>query len=153
MPRLIKASLLLFVLSLCAAAFLVAHRVEERRPTPAPHDLFVVVNEQLAAFRAADFQGAYRHAATGVQQKFSLPQFEAMVRYNYAPLAGAHRVEFGSVKVQGGVAFVEVFFFAADGSARSYLYNLISEGESWKVAGVEELDRKRVPAVLGGSHA
>jgi hypothetical protein len=63
MSRFTKAWLLLFFFSLCGAAILIAHRVEERRPAPAPHDLFAIVNEQLAAFRASDFPGAYHTAA------------------------------------------------------------------------------------------
>src|SRR3954470_8872636 len=130
MSRLTKASLLLFFFSLCAAAFLIAHRVEQRRPPPAPHDLFAVVNDQLAAVRAADFPGAYRYAATGVQQKFTLPQFEKMLRRNYGGLARAQRVEFGSVEVHGNNAIVQVFFFATNGAVRSFVYNLIAEGKS-----------------------
>lgn len=153
MSRFAKASLLLFFFSLCGAAFFVDHRLEERRPPPAPHDLFAVVNDQLAAFRAADFPGAYRHAAMGLQQKFTLPQFETMVRRSYRTLSRADRVEFGFVKVQGGNAVVQVFFFAADGTVRSFLYNLVSEGAAWKIEGVEEVAAKRAPLRLAGSHA
>ena len=152
MPRFAKASLLLFLFSLCGLAFLVTHQVRERTRTPAPHELFTVVNEQLAAFRADDFPGAYRYATTGVQQKFTLPQFEQMVRTNYAEMATARRVEFGSVRVQGGTALVQVFFFAADGSARSFLYSLISEGTRWKISGVEELAHYERSQHLGGTH-
>lgn len=153
MSRLIKASLLLFFFSLCGAAFFIAHRVEQRRPAPAPHDLFAVVNDQLAAFRAADFPGAYRHAAAGVQQKFTLPQFEAMVRWNYGVLSQAQRVEFGPVKVQGTSAIVQVFFFAADGGVRSFLYNLVAENGGWKIDGVQEVGTHHATGPLAGSHA
>ena len=153
MSRLLKASLLLFFFSLCGAAFFVAHRVEERRPAPAPHDLFAVVNDQLAAFRAADFPGAYRHAATGVQQKFTLPQFEQMVRWNYSALSQARRVEFGSVRVEGVNAIVQVFFFNADGRVRSFLYNLVAEGGGWKIDAVQEVGAHHVSGSLAGSHA
>lgn len=153
MSRIAKASLLLFFFSLCAAAFLVSHRLEARRPAPAPQDLFAVVNNQLAAFRAADFPSAYRHAATGMQQKFTLPQFEAMVRRNYAPMTRAQRVEFGPVKTQGSNAVVQVFFFGARGVVRSFLYSLVAEGDRWKIEGVQELGPYRSSAALAGSHA
>lgn len=155
MPRFIKTSLLLFFFSLCGAALWIAHRVEERRPAPAPHELFAVVNDQLAAFRAADFTGAYRHAATGVQQKFTLSQFELMVRHNYGALTGAHRVEFGSVNVQGDSASVQVFFFGSDGAVRSFLYRLIAEGAAWKIDRVREVgtQRTRTTFQLAGTHA
>jgi hypothetical protein len=152
MNRFAKASLLLFFFSLCGAAFFITSRVREHAPAPAPHDLFAVVNDQLAAFRAADFPGAYRRAATGVQQKFTLPQFEAMVRRDYAEMANAHRVEFGFVKVEGGTAVVQVFFFTGDGDVRVFLYSLISEGGGWKIGGVEEMNHPQPIQQLTGTH-
>jgi len=153
MSRFTKASLLLFFFSLCGAAFFVAHRLEEARPAPAPRELFVVVNDQLAAFRVADFQSAYRRASTGVQQKFTLPQFESMVRHNYAALTSAQRVEFGSVTVRGNTAAVQVFFFAPDDTVRSFVYNLVAEASLWKIAGVQEIGVRRATFRLSGTHA
>ncbi|MFN2474786.1 MAG: DUF4864 domain-containing protein [Chthoniobacterales bacterium] len=153
MTRLAKASLLLFFFSLCAAAFLVAHRFEKRIPTPAPHELFAVVNDQLAAFRAADYPSAYRRAASGVQQKFTLPQFETMVRQNYGAMTRAHRVEFGSIKMDSNSAIVQVFFFGREPAVRCFLYTLIAEGDGWKVEGVEEVAPFESGSPLLGSHA
>lgn len=154
MTRVAKASLLLFFFSLCAAAFIIAHRFEQRVPTPAPHDLFAVVNDQLAAFRACDYPSAYRRAASGVQQKFTLPQFEAMVRQNYGAMTHAHRVEFGSVKSDGNSAIVQVFFFfEGERAARCFLYSLIAEGGGWKVEGVEEVTPFESGSPLFGTHA
>jgi hypothetical protein len=143
MTRLLKASLLLFFFSLCGAAFVVTYQLGERRAAPLPHELFSVVNEQLAAMRAADFPGAYRKATSGVQQKFTLPQFEAMVRRNYAEMTAAHRVEFGAMEVQGSSAYLQVFFFSENGSARAFVYNLVAETDGWKIGGVEEWHRYR----------
>lgn len=153
MTRVAKASLLLFFFSLCAAAFVIAHRFEQRVPTPAPHELFAVVNDQLAAFRAADYPSAYRRAASGVQQKFTLPQFEAMVRRNYGAMTQARRVEFGSVKTDGGTAVVQVFLFEGERAARCFLYSLIAEGDGWKVEGVEEVAPFEPGSPLFGTHA
>ena len=153
MSRIAKASLLLFFFSLCGVAFLVAHHLEKRRPVPVPHELFAVVNDQLAAFRVADFPGAYCRAASGVQQKFTLAQFELMVRRNYASMARAQRVEFGWAKVDGGSAAVQVFFFGDDGEVRTFLYSLVAEGAAWKIDGVEELQSHRPSATLSGTHA
>ncbi|MFN2507670.1 MAG: DUF4864 domain-containing protein [Chthoniobacterales bacterium] len=152
MTRPAKASLLLFFFSLCGVAFVVTHHVRERIAVPAPHELFAVVNEQLAAFRSADFPSAYRQATSGVQQKFTLPQFESMVRRNYAEITQSHRVEFGSVKVEGGTALVQVFFFAEDGSVRAFLYSLVSEDDRWKVGGVEEIGPQNRRKRLAGMH-
>jgi hypothetical protein len=141
MTPLAKSSLLTFFFSLCGAAFIVSHQMRELAPPPAPHALFTVVNDQLSAVRAADYSSAYRHAASGMQQKFTLPQFERMVRRYYPLMAEARRVEFGSVEVRGGSATLQVFFFAGDGAMRAFLYSLTAEGDSWKISGVQELDR------------
>ena len=153
MTRIAKASLLLFFFSLCGAALIIAHRFERRTPPPAPHELFAVVNDQLAAFRADDYPGAYRRATTGVQQKFTLPQFEAMVRQNYGAMTGAYRVEFGFVKTDGPSAVVQVFFFGRERGARCFLYSLIAEGDGWKVEGVVEVAPFESGSPLDGSHA
>lgn len=139
MSRIIKASLLFFFFALCASAVLVTHRVRLQVPPPAPHQLFAVVERQFAAFRAADYSSAYRQAASGVQQKFTAPQYEAMVRRDYGDLSGAQRIEFGLVKVSGATAVVQVYFCGANGYIRSFLYTLVAEGDSWKINGVQPM--------------
>jgi hypothetical protein len=139
MPRTIKASLLFFFLSLCGAAIFVTDHVRRQAPPPAPHELFAVVENQIAAFRAADYPTAYRHAASGVQQKFTAPQFEAMIRRDYGEMTNTQRIEFGFVKVIDSAAVVQVFFVSERGLARSFLYSLIAEGDSWKINGVQPM--------------
>ncbi len=153
MPRLLKTSLLSSSLLLCVCAFLVADKLRSHSPPPAPHDLFAIVNQQLTAFRAADFRNAYRQAATGVQQKFTLTQFEKMIRQRYPEIMRERRIEFGLVRLEGENAFVQVFFFAADGTARSFLFSLINEEDAWKIDGVEEVGSGRWPETLTGTHA
>lgn len=152
MTGLAKSLLLCFLLFVCGSAFVVTQRLRAQVRAPAPHEIFAIVNQQLSAFRSADFRDAYRHAATGVQHKFTLPQFEKMVRHNYPAIVRAQRVEFGLVRVEGGNAAVQVFFFSEDGAGRSFLYTLINEGDSWKIDGVEELDYRNTDQ-LAGTHA
>jgi len=137
MTRTIKASLLFFFLSLCGAAILVTDHVRRQVPPPAPHELFVVVENRLTAFRLADYSTAYRQAASGVQQKFTVSQFEEMIRRDFREMTNAQRVEFGLVKINGSAAVVQVFFIDANGSTRSFLYSLTAEGRSWKINGVQ----------------
>lgn len=153
MTRTTKTALLVFFLSLCAIAIVVTFRPPTRTPVPVPHELYSVVNSQLAAFRADDFTSAYRFAASTVREKFTQPAFEAMIRRNYAQMAHARRVEFGSAKVQGSAAVVEVFFIAADGSVRAFLYSLMAEGGAWKIDGAEEMPALPGKAHFSGSHA
>ena len=139
MTRTVKASLLFFFLSLCGVAIFVTDHVRRPVPTPAPHELFAVVEKQVAAFRVADYSSAYRHAASGMQQKFTMPEFEAMIRRDYGDMTNAQRIEFGFVKVIGSSAVVQVFFVGENGSTRSFLYSLIAEGDSWKINGVQQM--------------
>ncbi len=139
MTRPVKASLLLFFFALCASAVVVTHQVRSQVPPPAPHQLFVVVEQQLAAFRAADYTDAYRQASSDVQQKFTPPQYEAMIRRDYGGISDAQRIEFGFVKVSGSSAVVQVFFRSTNGSGRAFLYSLIAEGDSWKINGVQPM--------------
>lgn len=148
MTRTIKASLLFFFFSLCASAIVVTHHVRLRVRPAAPHELFSVVEQQLVAFRAADYSSAYRQAASEVQQKFTMPQFEAMVRRDYREMTSAQRIEFGFVKVNGSAAVVQVFFRGAGGSPRSFLYSLIAEGDSWKISDVQPMRNGPRPAGL-----
>ena len=151
MSRIAKASLLLFFFSLCGAAFVVTHELRDGVPPPLPRELFAVVNEQLTALRASDYVSAYRHAATGVQQKFTLPQFERMARHSYGVI-DRDRVEFASAKVEGSTALGHVFFVSPDGSVRAFVYSLAAENKLWKISGVHELLVNPTRSALAGLH-
>jgi hypothetical protein len=152
MTRTIKAALLFFFLSLCVSAVVVTHRVRLQVPTPAPHELFSIVEQQLAAFRADDYRSAYLHAASGVQQKFTIPQFESMIRRDYGDMTNAQHIEFGLVEVSGSVAVVQVYLHGANGSLRSFLYSLIAEDNSWKINGVQPVQNTSRGPRLTGLH-
>ncbi len=137
MPRTIKASLLFFFLALCGTAIFFTDHMRRQVPPPTPHELFAVVENQLAAFRTADYSSAYRHAASEVQQKFTVPQFEAMIRHDFAEMTNAQHIEFGFVNVNGAAAVVHVFFTGENGATRSFLYSLNAEGGKWKINGVQ----------------
>lgn len=139
MNRLVKISLLLFFFALCGAAIMATHFAQERTPPPAAKDLYSIVDRQLSAFRAADFDSAYRHAAAGVQQKFSRSQFELMIRRDFSPMTEAEHVEFGVVRVAGGAALVQVFLTTPDGVVRGFLYSFTAEADGWKIDGARPL--------------
>src|SRR5688500_15374156 len=139
MTRVIKASLLFFFFSLCASAVIVTYQMRLHIPPPAPHELFAAVEKQFSAFRVADYSSAYRQAASGVQQKFTVPQYEAMIRREYGDMSGARRIEFGFVKMNGASAVVQVYFRGVNGYSRSFLYHLVAEGDSWKINGVQPM--------------
>jgi hypothetical protein len=140
MTRIAKSFLLLFFFSLCAAAIIAPHQFVNQRPAPVPRELYSAVSNQLTAFRAADFSRAYRNASSRVQQKFSLSQFEIMIRRNYAEMmTETQRVEFGVVQAKDKSAILQVFFFANDGGARAFLYTFVIEDGVWKIEEVERV--------------
>lgn len=139
MNRLFKIALLLFFFALCGAAILATHFARERTPPPAAKELFSVVNRQLCALREANFDSAYRHAAAGVQEKFSRSQFELMIRRDFSSMTEAEHVEFGAVRVGGAAALVQVFLTAPDGAMRGFLYSFTVEADGWKIDGVQPL--------------
>lgn len=149
MNRLAKVSLLLFFFALCGAAIVVTHQARERTPAPSAHDLYSIVSGQLSAFRSADFDGAYRRAATGVQEKFSRSQFELMIRRDFSSLTEAEHVEFGAVQVSGASALVQVFLTTPDGATRAYLYSFTAERDGWKIDGVQPLGPQPLRRVPG----
>ncbi len=138
-----KAAVLAFSFALCAASALITHVARVRMPAPAPRELYAVVNRQIAAFRSGDFPSAYRYAATGVQQKFTLAQFAAMIRRDYPELARARDIEFGQVHTRGASAVVQVFFSGRDKLSHSVFYNLVAENGVWKIAGADEIRTAR----------
>ena len=153
MTRARTAGLVFLFLVLCVAFGLFALKARQRILAPDPRELFAVVNAQLAAFRAGDFPAAYRHVAHAARGRFDLGQFEKMVRSHYPEMIRSERVEFGVVKIDGENALVRVFFFNANGSARSFLYSLVIEADAWKIDGVEEMGGQRASDRLAGSHA
>ena len=149
MSRLLKTALLIFFFALCSAAIVATYRAQQRTPPPAPRELYSIVNRQLAAFRTADFDSAYRQAAAGVQQKFSRSQFELMIRRDFAPMTEAEHVEFGAISVAGASAMVQVFLTAPDGAVRGFLYSFTAERDGWKIDGVQPLGPQPVRHLPG----
>ena len=149
MTALVKSSLLLTFFALCGAAMVATHRNSERTPTPPARELYAIVNRQIAAFRTADFDSAYRHAATGVQKKFSRSEFEQMIRRDFSAMTQAEHVEFGAISVTGASAVVQVLLRASDGSVRGFLYSFAAEAEGWKIDGVRPLGSQPIRHLPG----
>jgi hypothetical protein len=149
MNRLAKSSVLLVFFALCGAAMVVTHRQSERTAPPPARELYSIVNRQIAAFRTDDFDTAYRHAATGVQQKFSRHEFELMIRRDFSSMTQAEHVEFGAISVTGASAVVQVLLRGSDGSVRAFLYSFTAEAEGWKIDGVRPLGSQPIRHLPG----
>ncbi|HEV2095039.1 MAG TPA: DUF4864 domain-containing protein [Chthoniobacterales bacterium] len=147
-----KTSLTLCIFVLCLYASMITKRAQHPTVAPQPRELYAIVTQQLAAFRAADFTSAYRYAASGVQHKFSRGQFEQMVLREHSEMTRDARVEFGLIKLEGTAATMQVFLLRHDGSARAFLYSFVSEAGSWKINGVQATDGLERGAQLAGLH-
>ena len=136
MKAVLRASWIAFLLSLSGTLVLL-HLT--RHPGPeqvTPPELYKVVERHLAACRSADFPGAYHTAASGVQEKLSLVQFEKKIRQDYQPVAGADHVEFGAIHCPRGNAkkmLVDVYFISQAGEAVGWTYMVVFEDGDWKV--------------------
>lgn len=148
-----KVSLLAFFLALCGSAMVTSHLLARRMQAPAPRELYAVVNSQLAAFRAADYPGAYARAGVLVRQKFTLAQFEDMIRHQYGTMTNARRVEFGTMQMGRRSAALQVYFFDENDFVQPYIYTLVAEAGGWKIEGVRELRSFPSGRRLAGLHA
>ncbi len=145
----LKILLLLFFFALCAAAVIGTHFARQRTPAPTARELYSVVERQLTALRADDFDRAYQNAASGVQQKFSRAQFEEMIRRDFSSMQEPRRVEFGDVQVAGGAALVQVFLVSPGGTTAGYLYSFSAEAGGWKIDGVQPLGPRKLRRMPG----
>ena len=139
MTRVLKSAALSFFFTLCLTAAFITHRLHTRPRALAPRELFAAVSNQVTAIRRANFATAYGQSSNDVQQKFTLPQFEQMVRRQYSQLGKGGRIEFGRVDVDELNAIVEATIVTGDGLAESFEFALVAEGESWKVSGVRAI--------------
>jgi hypothetical protein len=99
-------------------------------------EVLVVIEGQLAAFRAGDADRAYAYAAQGFQAQTSPRRFASMVRSGYPEIWTNARAEFGLVRDDGERATTTARVFAKDGTSALYDYILLKEDDVWRIAGV-----------------
>ena len=99
----------------------------------------VTANQPVARFDAIEFSDAYQQVAAERQPNIDFTQIESVIRRDYTAMSHRGRIEFGSVKVAGATAEVEVFFFALDGQIRPVLYKLVAQNESWLVRSMQRM--------------
>lgn len=102
-----------------------------------------VVEAQLKAFQDGDYGAAYEFASAGLQQKFTVPLFERLIRRGYPALPRHARAELG-IGREAGKDRVAIVVSVYDGRGRQtdYLYLLVRQSGGWRIEGVEAV---RVP--------
>ena len=109
--------------------------------------LKTVVDGQLTAFRKGDWAAAYKFAAKGIRDKFSLADFEKMVRTNYAAIADSKESVFGLMMDDGKTALVNVRVVGKNEESLNYRYYLQREDQEWRISGVVVLRTNDEPAI------
>jgi uncharacterized protein DUF4864 len=136
-----KIGVLMFLICVCGSVAVFNRYFEVRREQVRPADLYEAVNSQLKALRNDDFSVAYEHASMSVQQKLNLRQFTEKARGDYDRISRAEHVEFGTIEVRGRRAMIQVFFIDREGRVTPCVYNLINEGDAWKINSVRVMRR------------
>ena len=96
-----------------------------------------VVEGQLAAVRAGDFERAYAFAAAGIKAQFDARLFGLMIRRGYPALLRPGQTDIGIVRDNSqGTAQVVVTVTDAAKRDTTYRYRLVQETAGWRISGV-----------------
>jgi hypothetical protein len=115
---------------LCAAATLVANSARDGGGTiPGAVEWFGTVRDA----------NSYQRVASESPQKLTFRKLEAVVRRHALAVSSHARMEFGSVRVTGKTALVQVLFLAPDGAMCPVVYKLSVRHNSWRVVNVQRL--------------
>lgn len=132
------ARLLLLALWLTCASVLSA--APEQPSTPAVKaEIVALVEAQLQAFRAGDWEKAYSYAAIDIRNAFPPERFAQMVKSAYGPIAKSRKAEFGVCLDDGDQGELNVTVEGADGQRNLYQYYLVKEQKGWRISGVKDL--------------
>lgn len=131
-----KITLLTFFFAICGTvAVVTAYMQALADANVKPADLYAVVNRQLGDLRGGDFSRAYEYASSGIQQRYNVEQFAAMVQANYPGMTQVSRAEYGLVQTNGRHATMQVYLIGRDGIVMPCVYLLVREGEAWRIDG------------------
>lgn len=113
-------------------------------PKPIRDAVRQVVDAQLQAIRAKDFDGAYRQASRGIKRQFSAPVFAAMLKRGYPALLRHASADFGVVR-DNRERDATVVVTVQDQLQRSaaYRYHLIREDGAWRIEGVVPAETRK----------
>lgn len=140
---LVFAPLLVFLTGLSRAQGTVQTKSQEEK-------IRSVIQQQLNAFSREDYDAAYSFASRHIQEKFSRPEFEQMVKNEYRQIARSRRAVFDKIAFSGGQnqAMATVTITGVDRMTITANYRMVLENEEWKVDGVMII-HERMPIVYG----
>ena len=125
---------------LVALAMLAMAPVLGVRPARAQQDLKAAADTilgPLEAFRRGDYDAAYTFAAESIRQLFDRESFERMVKTGYPDIARSAAATVNQATIApNGRAYLIMKIRGASGGRIEAIYELIWEGDRWKIAGV-----------------
>lgn len=99
-----------------------------------------VITRQIEAFRTDDIERAFDFASPTIQRIFRTPQlFGSMVQRGYPMVWRAGEVEFLELRMIDGQLWQKVRIRDAGGDLHLLDYQMIEQGDAWKINGVELL--------------
>ncbi len=100
-------------------------------------DIRTVIDEQISAFRADDFETAFTYAAPNIRMMFQTPdRFGEMVRQGYPMVHRPQSYVFEELRDAGGSKFQNVLIEAQDGYYYIAEYDMVQTEQGWKIRGV-----------------
>ena len=95
--------------------------------------------QAVVASDPVDIANAYEQIASARQHELTFSELESLGRHHKTYRCYHGRIEFGSVKMEGATAVVQVLFFAPDGSMSPFSYTLTEKDNAWKVENVQRI--------------
>lgn len=100
-------------------------------------DIQSVINDQIAAFRADDFETAFTYASPSIRMMFQTPErFGQMVRDGYPMVHRPHSYVFEDLRDAGSSKLQNVLIEGQDGYYYIAEYDMVLTGQGWKIRGV-----------------
>ena len=106
-----------------------------------------VIDDQIAAFRADDVQGAFAYAAPTIQGIFGNPvTFGRMVQQGYPMVWRPAQVEYLGAEPRGPGWVQDVLITDGAGRIHKLRYTMVEMDGAWRIGGVEILAAPEVGA-------
>lgn len=135
------ASLFLWASTAIAAAPLLTQAPE---PTPAPstanNPIEAVIQNQISAFQADDFEAAFSYAAPNIQRAFgNSKRFAQMIVNRFPMVWRPAQVQYLKLTRSGSYALQRVMVTDQQNTLHLLVYQLEPVNEDWRIRGVQIL--------------
>jgi hypothetical protein len=110
-------------------------------------DIQAIIDQQLTAFQADDFEKAFEFASPNLRRYFRTPQvFEQMVTQGYPMVWRPGEVRYLETRSDGETFFQRVMITDAAGKVHLLEYRMLLTPEGWRINGVQILDSSEMNA-------